>query len=384
MPKQRSQIEAVPWAQAVVGLGLDHPALMRLSSTRNLMEDAHKVHEQRRSLRGRIESLQTQLSDLLKEEDAATAVGLELLEHIRVELEGYTADLVDLSGKLRTSLTVSETAGAEPTRDGADTFVARHSLREQYDNLLDMFSAFGAFDLRARAIRFHGRSGRMHELPSFESIVTEILTDDVRAYLQNAERVRLLITPAADQRVFTGVGKTLAFNNYAVSGVGSEGPEACADFVSRVRGADSGDTVVDELLKRTQFDGLRVSLYSESGGGRSQAELRGQGLGIDTICEDITANTTDAADHGVDARPLTPPEYLLLQAIRRRFGHELLDTESGSAGRIETWFPSHQVTGAPGTLVARSVGTGLRFRADELGRGAEGRGYRMAYAPVAA
>ena len=42
------------------------------------------------------------------------------------------------------------------------------------------------------------------------------------------------------------------------------------------------------------------------------------------------------------------------------------------------------LTGAPGTLVARSVPTGLRFRSVELGKGVEGRGYRMAYAPLAA
>ena len=75
----------------------------------------------------------------------------------------------------------------------------------------------------------------------------------------------------------------------------------------------------------------------------------------------------------------------MLQAVRRRAGEGLLDADMlGSDARSETWFPEHELTGAPGTLVARTVGTGLRFRSVELGRGVEGRGYRMSYAPLAA
>ncbi|MFQ5557299.1 MAG: hypothetical protein ACE5GB_07320, partial [Acidimicrobiales bacterium] len=69
--------------------------------------------------------------------------------------------------------------------------------------------------------------------------------------------------------------------------------------------------------------------------------------------------------------------------LRRREGRPPLDGERSGAARAETWFPDHQVADAPGTLVARSVGHGVRFRADDLGKGFAGRGYRMTYAAAA-
>ena len=45
-------IPATPgsWGAALQELGLDHPALMRLGSTRRLLEQGHRIYEQRRSL----------------------------------------------------------------------------------------------------------------------------------------------------------------------------------------------------------------------------------------------------------------------------------------------------------------------------------------------
>ncbi len=376
--------QSATWAEAVAELGLDHPAVMRLPAARGLMEEAHRVHEQRRALGGKVREVRKLLRDLMTQEEQATATGLELLGKIRAEIASHTADLADLNSRLTSSLAGPSSAEVTTGDVDVDSFVARYGLRDQYETLLDMFSAFGAFDLRARSIRFHGTSGRLHQLPTFDSIVGRILTDEIRTYLAEADRVRLLVTPAADQRVFHGVGKTVAFNNYAVAGVAAEGPEACVDFVQNVNHSPSGRAVADDLLNGTSFDGVRVALYAESDHQDGPFDLRGRGMGLDAICEDIEFNAAEASEGGVEVRPLSPPEYLMLQAMRRRFGLDLLDSKDRQKGGSETWFPGHQIKGAAGTLVARSVGAGLRFRADETGRGSESRGYRVALAPVAA
>ncbi|MEM9464043.1 MAG: hypothetical protein AAGA90_01650 [Actinomycetota bacterium] len=369
------------WGAALQELGLDHPALMRLGSTRQLLEQGHRVYEQRRSLEVRLVEAQAQMAALQREYDAITGKGLVILEDIQREVNAYTEDLSGISDRLADRLTPDIPDTAEMLTD--ESFIQRHELREQYDSILDMFSSFGLYDARSRTIRFQGAKGRVHQVPGFESLIANVLTDELRTYLATARRVGLLLTPAADPRVFAAIGKTVAFNNYAGSNGSAEGADACADFVRRLRvGGGGSGPLADDLLRTGPFDGLRISLYAEDSG--PNREVRAEGLPLEATCEDIAVTASDAAERGVEARPLSPPEYLMLQAIRRRAGQPLLDAETDGAVRRETWFPEQELTGAPGTLVARSVPTGLRFRSVELGKGVEGRGYRMAYAPLAA
>jgi hypothetical protein len=368
------------WGAALKELGLDHPALMRLGSTRQLLEQGHRVYEQRRSIEVRLVEAQAQLAALQREHDAITGKGLLILDDIQREVASYTQDFSGISDRLADRLApdVPDT----PAVLSDESFVQRHSLREQYDAILDMFSSFGLYDARSRTIRFQGAKGRVHQVPGFEALMSAVVTDELRTYLSTARRVGLLLTPAADLRVFAAVGKTVSFNNYAGANGSAEGPEACADFVRRLRAASATVPLSDDLLRAGPFEGLRISLYVDDSG--ATGEVRAAGLPLEATCEDIAVTTTDAASRGVDARPLTPPEYLILQAIRRRAGEDLLDAEGLGATRTETWFPEQELAGTPGTLVARSAPTGLRFRSVELGKGVEGRGYRMAYAPLAA
>ncbi len=366
------------WGAALQELGLDHPALMRLASTRRLLEQGHRVYEQRRSLDVRLVEARAQVAALEAEYATVTGEGLLVLEDIQNEVAAYTADLTGISNRLADRFAPEPEVSDQPLTD--ESFAQRHELREQYDAVLDMFSSFGLYDARSRTIRFQGAKGRVHQVPSFESLMANVLTDELRQYLSTARRVGLLLTPAADSRVFAAVGKTVAFNNYAGANGSAEGAEACADFVRRLRAGNGAGPLSDDLLRVSPFEGLRVTLYAEDAG--PDGELRANGLPLDATVEDIAMASTDAAERGVDARPLSPPEYLLLQAMRRRNGRTLLDAEADNPARSETWFPEHELSGTPGTLVARSVGTGLRFRSVELGRGVEGRGYRMAYAPL--
>lgn len=377
-----SDVPASPgsWGAALQELGLDHPALMRLASTRELLEQGHRVYEQRRSIEVRLIEAHAQLAALQQEYDTVTGRGLMILEDIQREVTSYTSDLAGISDRLSDHLTPD--IPDSPAALDDESFIRRHDLREQYDAVLDMFSSFGLFDARSRTIRFQGARGRVHQVPGFEALISAVLTDELRTYLSTARRVGLLLTPAADPRVFAAIGKTVAFNNYAGASGSAEGADACADFVKRLRMGDGAGPLADELLRTAPFDGLRVSLYAEDAG--ATRELRAAGLPLEATCEDIAVTATDAAERGVEARPLSPPEYLMLQATRRRAGLQLLDTETTGGPRSETWFPEQELTGAPGTLVARSVPSGLRFRSVELGRGVEGRGYRMAYAPLAA
>ena len=375
-------IPATPgsWGAALQELGLDHPALMRLGSTRRLLEQGHRIYEQRRSLDVRLIEARAQVAALEKEHTSATAEGLLVLEAIQSEVANYTADLTGISNKLADRFApIPEVALGETLSD--ESFVQRHHLREQYDAILDMFSSFGLYDARSRTVRFQGPNGRVEQVPTFETLVATVLTDEIRDYLATARGVGLLLTPAADARVFSAIGKTIGFNNYAGSNGASEGAEACADFVRRLRSESGNVPLTDDLLRSTPFEGLRVTLFAEDGG--ADDELRANGLPLDATVDDISMVASDAAARGVEARPLSPPEYLLLQTIRRRAGQAYLDAEITSSNRSETWFPQHELAGASGTLVARSVGTGIRFRAVELGRGVDGRGYRMAYAPLA-
>lgn len=368
------------WGAALRELGLDHPALRRLGSTRQLLEQGHRVYEQRRSLEVRLIEAQAQMAALRRQYDAITGEGLTILADIQREVASCTEDLAGISERLADRLIPEIPDTPEALTD--ESFIQRHDLREQYDSILDMFSSFGLYDARSRTIRFKGAEGRVHQVPGFEALISNVLTDELRTYLSTARRVGLLLTPAADPRVFAAIGKTVAFNNYAGANGIAEGAEACADFVRRLRFGGGTGPLEEDLLRTGPFDGLRISLYAEEGG--VTRELRAQGLPLDATCDDIAVTASDAAARGVEARALTPPEYLMLQAIRHRAGRPLLDAGAGGEARSETWFPEQELTGTPGTLVARSVPTGLRFRAVELAKGVEGRGYRMAYAPLAA
>ena len=367
------------WGDALRELGLDHPALMRLSSTRQLLEHGHRVYEQRRSLEVRLIEAQAQLAAIQRDYDAITGKGLTILEEIQREVARYTEDLSGISDQLADRLTplIPDT----PALLTDESFIQRHDLHEQYESLLDMFSSFGLYDARSRTVCFQGANGRAHSVPGFESLIAETLTEELRTFLSTARRVRLLLVPIADPRVFVAIGKTVSFNNYAGANGNAEGADACADFVGRLRSGEGTSLLSDDLLRNGCFGGLRVSFYVEEGdvGG----ELRARGLPLEATCEDIAVVATDAAERGVEARPLTPPEYLMLQAIRHRGGQSMLDAGGDGATRSETWFPEQELSGAPGTLVARSVASGLRFRSVELGKGSDGRGYRMAYAPLA-
>lgn len=379
----RSTVKTSSWGAALAELGLDHPALLRLGSTRDLLERGHRIHEQRRSLEVRLFELQAEFDRLTTELDTATNDGIAVLDAVQREVTSYTSDLSGISDRLRDRLAVP--CDSEAPTSGDDSFVEHHRFAEQYENILDMFSSFGMFDARSRTVRFQGDRGRVHQVPTFDTLMAHLLTDELRGYLADARDVSMIITPAVDPRVFAAVGKTVGFTNYA--GLGAGGPsegEACADFVRRLRVGESAGALADDLVRTSPFDGLRVSLYAQyTADGNSDREILGQGLPIELTGDDITMQSEDAAQAGVQARPLSPPEYLMLQAVRRRHGDQMLDDDAVN-DRSETWFPQQTLSGAPGTLVARSVQRGLRFRAVELGKGAEGRGYRMAYAPLAA
>jgi len=370
------------WGTALAELGLDHPALMRLGSTRDLLERAHRVHEQRRALQVRLVETRAALDKLELEFDTVTGEGLTLLDAVREEVASYTSDLSGISERLRDRLDTVDVGEVETLSD--DSFASHHGLADQYEEILDMFSSFGMFDARSRTVRFQGAKGRVHHVPTFETLMSTMLTEELRNYLAGARELSLILTPAADQRVFAAVGKTVAFSNYAGIGGGSgSDAEACSDFVRRLRVADSSNVLTDDLVRSSPFDGLKVSFYAHYASDSAGQELFAQGQPLDATADDITIQRDDAAEVGVDARPLTPPEYLMLQAVRRRHGQPLLDTGNGHA-KSETWFPEQTLYGAQGTLVARSVQRSLRFRSVELGKGVEGRGYRMSYAPLAA
>lgn len=376
-----SGVPATPgsWGAALQELGLDHPALMRLGTTRQLLEQGHRVYEQRRSLDVRLVEARAQLEALVKEYDSVTGQGLLILEQIQHEVATYTSDFNGIADRLQEHLAPAVDETAPPMDD--DSFIRRHDLRAQYDAALDMFSSFGLFDARSRSVKFQGVRGKVHQVPGFETLMASILTEEMKSFLSTARRVGLILTPVADPRVFAAVGKTIAFNNYAGSNGPAEGADACAEFVKRLRPTEGTQPLSDELLRSTPFEGIRVSLYAEDG--TPNAEVRAAGLPLEATQEDIGVTMSDAAERGVEARPLSPPEYLVLQAMRRRGGQDLLDRDAPDVARSETWFPQQELVGTPGTLVARSVGPGLRFRAVELGRGVEGRGYRMAYSPLA-
>ena len=368
------------WGAALADLGLDHPALMRFASTRALLEEGHRVHEQRRSLEGRLIEATTLVESLQREFEDITGRGIDILAEVQAEVTAQTADLNGIVDRLQEKLAPAVPVSDEPLSD--ESFVERHQLKEQYDELLDMFASFGLFDARSRSVRFQGERGRVQQVPGFDALMSSLLTEQVRTYLATARRVSLILAPVSDPRVFAAVGKTVAFGNFTGTGGGAEGAEACADFVQRLRMRKGDDSSAESLLRATPFDGLRVSLFAEED--VPGTEVRAAGFPLEATLEDVAVATTDAADRGVAARPLSPPEYLVLQAMRGREGRPMLDTETRGSSRSETWFPDHQLSGAQGTPVARLIRSGLRFRTVELARGVEGRGYRMSYAPLAA
>ena len=128
-------IPATPgsWGAALQELGLDHPALMRLGSTRRLLEQGHRIYEHRRSLDVRLIEARAQVAALEKEHTSATAEGLLVLEAIQSEVATYTVELTGISNKLADRFApIPEVALGETLSD--ESFVQRHHLRERRDS----------------------------------------------------------------------------------------------------------------------------------------------------------------------------------------------------------------------------------------------------------
>ena len=133
---------------------------------------------------------------------------------------------------------------------------------------------------------------------------------------------------------------------------------------------------IRDSLYNSPFDGAKVSLYAEFDS--SLGGLRAQGASLEDARTDVVSCAAEATEHGISAAALTPHEYLIIQGARRRAGQPLLDTDT-DAHPVETWFPTVDLPGSAGVVVARSVTSGLRFRGVELARGADNRGHRMTF-----
>ena len=187
-----------------------------------------------------------------------------------------------------------------------------------------------------------------------------------------------MLTPVADARVVKGIGKIIGFNDY--TDVSAEDRSGITRFVDRVS-TPAGQKVVDQLLDASPVPGLAVAVYAEDFG--DDDGIEGLGLSLAESTERVAASVVDAAAKGVAGRPMSPPEYMMLQALRHRSGDPLLDDSKGPDHGTETWFPGHRFNGSAGTLVSRRMAHSVRFRLDEVGKGAENRGHRMVYAPAA-
>ncbi|MEZ5244560.1 MAG: hypothetical protein R2707_05630 [Acidimicrobiales bacterium] len=370
------------WADASAAIGLDHPAVLRAPGLRKLAEEAHRLHELRRSAHSRIgelDQLRTMAQDQL---DAATLAGLVVLQSIQRELETQSqamdAAIKGLARSLEPEVQEAGVGGEAPT-PSIDAIVERHQLEEQFDGLLDLLTMQGLYNPRGRTVQIHGRGGGLaKEMPTFDEVAKRVLTPNVCGYLAGADRLQLVLTPLADTRVIKGIGKIIGFNDYTV--IGSDDRSEISRFVEQVS-TSSGQSVVDHLLDASPLPGLAVAVYAEDFGEGDGIE--GLGLSLEESTERVRASVVDAAAKGVAGRPMSPPEYMMLQALRHRSGTALLDDSKGSDQGTETWFPGHRFSRSAGTLVSRRMAHSLRFRLDEVGRGAENRGHRMVYAPAA-
>lgn len=373
-----------PWAAASAAIGLDHPMLMRAPGIRKLAEEAHRLHELRRASHSRIGELEQLLVMAQEQLDISTLAGLEVLQLIHHELEEQSVVMESAIRGLARSL-AKEPPSDAPGGDGEveapspDAIVDRHGLEEQFDGLLDLLTMQGLYNPRGRTVQIQGRGqGPAKEMPPFEDVMKAVLSPHLCRYLSGADRLQLVLTPLADTRVIKGVGKIVGFSDY--TSVGAEDRSSVTQFVDRVS-TPMGQKVVDQLLDASPVPGLAVAIYAEDFGDGDGIE--GLGLSLEESNERVSASVVDAAAKGVTGRPMSPPEYMMLQALRHRAGDPLLDDGNGTDQGTETWFPGHRFNGATGTLVSRRMAHALRFRLDEVGRGAENRGHRMVYAPAA-
>ena len=380
MPSKRPDLGN--WADASAAIGLTQPVLLRAPGLRKLADEAHRLHELRRTAHSRIGELEQLLALAQAQLDASTLAGLDVLQAIHRELEAQSVAMDAAIKGLARSLeprVAEPVAGDGPTAPSIDAVVERHRLEEQFDGLLDLLTMQGLYNPRGRTVQIQGRGGGpAKEMPTFDELARLVLTPNVCGYLAGADRLQLVVTPIADARVVKGIGKIVGFNDYTV--VGTEDRSGITRFVERVSTA-SGQKVVDQLLDASPVPGLAVALYAEDLGDGDGIE--GLGLSLEESTERVSASVVDAAAKGVAGRPMSPPEYMMLQALRHRSGESLLDDANGNDAGTETWFPGHRFNGSAGTLVSRRMAHTLRFRLDEVGRGAENRGHRMVYAPAA-
>lgn len=371
------------WAEASAAIGLDHPMLLRAPGIRKLAEEAHRLHELRRTAHGRIGELQQLMAMAQDQLHVSTCAGLDVLQSIQHELETQSEamDLAIRSLSRSLESTASELSGADGT-GGAQSPVAvieRHHLEAQFDGLLDLLTMQGLYNPRGRTVQIQGRGkGPAKEMPTFEDVAEAVLTPHVCSYLAGADRLQLVLMPVADARVVKGIGKIIGFNDY--TDVSAEDRSGISRFVDRVS-TSTGQKVVDHLLDASPVPGLAVALYAEDFG--DDDGIEGLGLTLAESSERVAASVVDAAAKGVAGRPMSPPEYMMVQAMRHRTGDPLLDDSQGGDHGTETWFPGHRFNGSTGTLVSRRMAHTVRFRLDEVGKGADNRGHRMVYAPAA-
>jgi hypothetical protein len=378
-----SRADLGPWAEAAHAFGLDHPALLRSPGARKIAEEAHRLHEVRRAAHSRISDLEKLLDAARGQYDLATVAGLDVLHELHDELERQSSAMQSAVSGLARSLEEHDPGpigdGDAPAPTSRENLIERHGIEAQFDALLDLFTMQGLYNPRSRTVQIQGRGqAPAKALPPFERIAELVLTESVCRYLARADSIHLVLTPLADVRVLKGIGKIIGFSDYTV--VNAEDRGGAVKFVDRVTATD-GQTVVDQLLDTTPIPGLAVALYAEDRVNQNEF-IEGSGLPLDDSRDRVRAQAADAAAAGVVGRAMSPPEYMMLQALRQREGTPLLD-ESVSGAGTETWFPGHHLAGANGTLVSRKMGHSVRFRLDEVGRGAENRGYRMTYAPAA-
>jgi hypothetical protein len=370
------------WAEASAAIGLDHPMLMRAPGIRTLGEEAHRLHELRRTAHGRIGELQQLLTMAQDQLDVSTNAGLDVLQQIQHELVAQSETMDVAIKSLRRSLETLD-PGAEGDDEASAlapaAIVDRHHLEEQFDSLLDLLTMQGLYNPRGRTVQIQGRGkGQAKAMPTFEEVIKLVLTPSVCNYLGQADRVQLVLTPVADSRVVKGIGKIIGFNDY--TDVSAEDRTGIAPFVERVSTTE-GQKVVDQLLDASPVPGLAVAVYAEDFG--EEDGIEGLGLTLAEATERVSASVVDAASKGVVGRPMSPPEYMMAQALRHRTGDRLLDDSQGAEHGTETWFPGHRFNGGAGTLVSRRMAHTVRFRLDEVGKGADNRGHRMVYAPAA-
>lgn len=372
-----------PWAEASAAIGLDHPMLMRAPSIRKLAEEAHRLHELRRASHSRIGELEQLLGMAQEQLDISTLAGLDVLQSIQHELEEQSIVMDAAIKGLARSLEAhvpTRASGGDDVADApsAETLIERHHLDQQFEGLLDLLTMQGLYNPRGRTVQIHGRGqGAAKEMPSFDDVAELVLTPHVCGYLAGADRLQLVLTPVADTRVIKGIGKIIGFNDYTV--VGTEDRSGITGFVERVS-TPTGQSVIDHLLDASPVPGLAVAVYAEDVG--TGDGIEGLGLSLEESAERVSASVVDAATRGVAGRPMSPPEYMMIQALRHRSGDPLLDDAKGGDHGTETWFPGHRFNGAAGTLVSRRMAHSVRFRLDEVGRGADNRGHRMVYAPA--